>query len=396
MSFTGNNQATSDYDETLPWFDYDPSQSPDLVPRNATHLRIGFSGIPAATDSEAPSIPETAFFRRSQLKFILINPAVLAKIVTGSFSKCGVEVLQFLPASRDSNGRDASAVSHFVSIQSCAFFACTSLHSVLGLEHVALSMQHIGEGAFCLCKNLKKFDFAQLHNLNRLECVAFYETSLVAAELSNSKKLVKLEVGTFSGCTAMVCVDLPPTLTRIESFALENVGRDRGTNQKAHSMKSLMIPPDVNHIGHQAFANCLSLETVTFSSTTHLRKLLNSQVPGRTSVEYKPFVDCKSLHTIDFGQGKGKVSPLLWPLLIHEMLHDSGLFAKSGIAAANRASIAFNFLRPNLEEQQDELEHQRARAKLVVFPLKNARLFSWLGTAFLLQQPLVVPTRSSV
>eukprot|EP00523_Entomoneis_sp_CCMP467_P007350 CAMPEP_0168734172 /NCGR_PEP_ID=MMETSP0724-20121128/8674_1 /TAXON_ID=265536 /ORGANISM="Amphiprora sp., Strain CCMP467" /LENGTH=87 /DNA_ID=CAMNT_0008781263 /DNA_START=182 /DNA_END=445 /DNA_ORIENTATION=+ len=48
---------TESYDESLTWFDYEPSQPPSLVPEHLTHLRIGFAAVPAIpVGSQVPSI----------------------------------------------------------------------------------------------------------------------------------------------------------------------------------------------------------------------------------------------------------------------------------------------------------------------------------------------------
>jgi len=156
---------------------------------------------------------------------------------------------------------------------------------------------------------------------------------LIVVDLSNSVLLEEIGSSTFSDCTALKIIHLPPNLKRINVQAFRN----------CQSLVSIVIPTLVEHIGHQTFWTCCGLTKVTFQSTRHLRTLLNGSL-----FSGEQFLGCTALHTLEL---QGRTIPRkLWPLLLEQFLQkDNGILARTDFGNdKQRITIAWNYVRANI------------------------------------------------
>lgn len=155
----------------------------------------------------------------------------------------------------------------FTSVEESTFYGCQSLTSF----DIPESVQEIVKGAFYNCASLTEIELQD--GLISIGNDAFRGTGITELivpssvtsfgkygdkseiqmiDLSNTS-LTGLCYAQFSGCSKLVCVKLPNTLTTIGDYAFNYCS----------SLETLILPPNVEKIGG-GFSNCSSLKTVVW------------------------------------------------------------------------------------------------------------------------------------
>ena len=115
--------------------------------------------------------------------------------------------------------------------------------------------------------------------VSRIGIGAFWGcTSLTSVKIPET--VTGLEVSAFSGCTSLAGIDIPNSVTSIEMNAFGN----------CTSLTSIKIPESVVSIGSEAFRDC--------------RKLTGIKIPKKvTKIASAAFVSCVSLTDVEIPQG---------------------------------------------------------------------------------------------
>lgn len=163
-------------------------------------------------------------------------------------------------------------------IASNCFENCTSLSEITCLSPI----KDIGSYAFKNCQSLKYFDLSSLAEEgfgaysafegSGLTSVTIPETITViyTSTFQNCKNLTDVSLhdnitsissSAFEGCSNLKNIKLPLNLEYIGSDAFANSGIE-GEQIEGTSMKALIIPAKVNHIGYDAFGSCSNLSAV--------------------------------------------------------------------------------------------------------------------------------------
>jgi hypothetical protein len=106
--------------------------------------------------------------------------------------------------------------------------------------------------------------------------------------------------GAFQDCTNLTSVNLPNTLTRIDSAAFRNT-----------ALRSVIIPDNVTNIGSYAFRNISSLTSVTFGSRVIFigsgafsnTSLTSITIGNSVIIGDRAFSGCTSLTSVTIGNG---------------------------------------------------------------------------------------------
>ena len=238
-----------------------------------------FSNCNYLTTVNLPStlteIGEYAFQNCESIKNITI-PASVSTINRGAFTYCTALTEITLPASLTTLG--ASAFSHCTSLKSATFRAssidaieeytfseCTSLENVTLPESVKTMGQRVFENcsslkAITLPKDLDEIRVELFVNCHSLETVIIQSASRIGSHA-------------FYGCTALVSITLPDSITVIEEHAFNGCA----------SLKSIVIPSKVTQIYYAAFINCTGLESITLSES--LMSIGNSAFENCTALK---------------------------------------------------------------------------------------------------------------
>ena len=119
------------------------------------------------------------------------------------------------------------------------------------IEHNAVTYRvtAIGNGAFSGCTELVSVVIP--NTVTNIEGWAFYYcTSLSSVAIPNSVKCIEEE--TFRGCSALRTIDIPDSVTTI----------GRGAFMNCEGLHSVVIPNCVTTISHNAFYGCTALSSV--------------------------------------------------------------------------------------------------------------------------------------
>jgi hypothetical protein len=226
---------------------YEPMEEGD-VPVDVTHVRI---------DSSVLAIKDWAFYRREQLRIVILNEE-LEKIGRYAFNWC--------------TSLEKIAVPNAVwAIEYGAFRFCT------GLTRVTLGdgLEEIGERAFAECTSMEEIVIPD--NVRAIEYGAFRLcTGLTRVTLGDGLE----EIGTeaFGRCTSIEEILIPNNVkeikykafrfcTRLTRVTLGDVLEKIGGKafQKCTSIEEIVIPPAVKEIHGTAFKGCSNLTRVRFS-----------------------------------------------------------------------------------------------------------------------------------
>ena len=122
-------------------------------------------------------------------------------------------------------------------------------------------------------------------------------TSLVSINIPNS--VTRIGDSAFSGCTSLASIDIPNSVTDIGNFAFSG----------CTSLASIDIPNSVTSIGFSAFSGCTSLASIDipnsvtsigFSAFSGCTSLASIDIPNSvTSIGFSAFSGCTSLASID-------------------------------------------------------------------------------------------------
>jgi hypothetical protein len=309
----------------------DINQQVGVAPATITHLKVhGPLGVADfdilrenmtvlydldMSDAQVSVIPEKAF--NSTKKKVLMNvklPASLLRIEQYAFYGCsGLNGSLTLPEGLKFIGESAfqgcSSLDEVVLnenlevIQKEAFEGCSSLAQEITLPR---DFQSLGERAFANCSSLYgtvKFnrDFYMFMGSEGYDSSAGYCfencSKIETVDMSEPDFLDEIPYGTFSGCTSLKTILLPPNLNRIYYNAFENCS----------SLDNIEFPNTLLVIHWGAFQNCTSLSSINLSDCKNLGTIEGYAFNGCSNLEtaYLPksldwigeyaFADCRKL-----------------------------------------------------------------------------------------------------
>ena len=110
-------------------------------------------------------------------------------------------------------------------------------------------------------------------------------------------------VGAFAGCTNLISITIPNTVTSIGYYAFSGCGK----------LSSIIIPESITTIGSNAFDYCSSLTSIILPEGTttigsmafyQCKALSSINIPvGVTKIDYSTFDGCSSLTSITLPEG---------------------------------------------------------------------------------------------
>ena len=185
------------------------------------------------------------------------------------------------------------------------------------------SITHIGDGAFCNCKNLTSITIS--NGLTHIgDSAFFYCQKLSTINLPSSLKHIGERA--FLGCNNLTSIAFPNGLTHIgvEAFSrctrLKSITLPNGLTQisehtfnECEMLTNVILPEGLTHINNHAFSSCKNLTSISFpESLTHIVvaaffdccNLSNINLPdGLTHIDDKAFYECMSISTIALPKG---------------------------------------------------------------------------------------------
>ncbi len=265
------------------------------------------------SDAEVTVIPEKAFLDKKVLMDVKL-PASLRRIEQYAFRGCSALTGKLeLPDGLEFIGeyafQDCSSLNEVVLdeslevIQGHAFERCSSLAQEITLPW---DFQSLGERAFAECTSLYgtvKFnrDFYMFMGTEGYGSSAgsCFEgcSNIETVDMSEPDFLDEIPHSTFSGCTSLKTVLLPPMLERIDNNAFF----------ECTSLDNIEFPNTLLVINWNAFHNCTSLSSLNLSDCKELGTIEGYAFSGCSSLEtvYLPkslnwireyaFADCRNL-----------------------------------------------------------------------------------------------------
>ena len=247
------------------------------------------------SDAKVSVIPENAFNNvKKKVMMNVILPASLLRIEKNAFYGCsGLNGSLVLPegvkfigwgAFRGCTSLDEVVLNENLQvIQAYAFEGCSSLTQEITLPR---NFESLGRRAFANCSSLYgtvKFnrDFYMFmgtegYGSSAGEC--FTNCSKIeTVDMSDPDFLDEIPYGTFSGCTSLKTVLLPPMLDRIDNYAFSG----------CTSLDNIAFPNKLKVINYGAFQDCRSLSSVNLSDC----KILGT-------IEGYAFYGCSNLETV--------------------------------------------------------------------------------------------------
>lgn len=303
-----------------------------LLPGTITHLKVyGELGVQDfkilrtnmtllydldLSDAEVTVIPANAFLDKKILMNVKL-PASLRTIESGAFQGCSSldgsltlpDGLTFIGwgAFQGCSSLDEVVLNESLeTIQGYAFQGCSSLKQEITLPR---DFQSLGEHAFADCSSLYgtvKFnrDFYMFMGTEGYGSSTGYCfencSSIESVDMSEPDFLDEIPYGTFANCTSLKTVLLPPNLERIDNNAFSNCS----------SLDGIEFPNTLLVINWGAFQNCTSLSSLNLSDCKDLGTIEGYAFNGCTSLEtaYLPkslnwireyaFKDCRNLANI--------------------------------------------------------------------------------------------------
>ena len=254
-------------------------------------------------DAEVSVIPENALLDKKVLMNVKL-PASLLRIEHDAFRGCSSlkgslalpNGLQFIgwAAFQGCNSLEEVVLNQNLEvIQGYAFEGCSSLTQEITLPR---DFSSLGEHAFANCSSLYgtvKFNrdfymFMGTENYGSSTGYCFENCSKIeTVDMSEPDFLDEIPYGTFSGCTSLKTVLLPPMLDRIDNNAFSN----------CTSLVNIEFPSSLLVINYSAFQNCTSLRSVNLSDCKEFGTIESYAFYGCSNLEavYLP----KSLNWIN-------------------------------------------------------------------------------------------------
>ena len=253
-------------------------------------------------------------------------PNSVTEIGVGAFYGCSSLVSVKIPNSVTEIGVEAfSGCISLVSVEipnsvteigGYAFSGCSSLVSV----KIPNSVTEIGGSAFEDCSNLIKVEISDLAawckiNFSNREANPLYYAHHLFLNGSEITELVIPDAVTsinytFSGCSNLVSVEIPNSVTNIGSSAFSG----------CTSLVSIEIPNSVTEIGWYAFYQCSSLETIEIpNSVTEIggyafsgcSSLVSLEIPNSvTEIGKGTFYGCSSLVSVEIPNSVTEISAI--------------------------------------------------------------------------------------
>ena len=265
------------------------------------------------SDAEVSVIPEKAFLNKKVLMDVKL-PVSLRRIEQSAFQGCssltgtlelpnGLEFIGWAAFQGCSSLDEVVLDESLEVIQGHAFEDCTSLAQEITLPR---DFQSLGEYAFANCISLYgtvKFNrdfymFMGTEGYGSSAGSCFENCSNIeTVDMSEPDFLDEIPHSTFSGCTSLKTVLLPPMLERIDNNAFF----------ECTSLDNIEFPNTLLVINWNAFHNCTSLSSLNLSDCKELGTIEGYAFSGCSSLEtvYLPkslnwirenaFADCRNL-----------------------------------------------------------------------------------------------------
>ena len=171
------------------------------------------------------------------------------------------------PAYKNLNVKKVVIEDGVTSIGKYAFWYCRNLTSITIPDGVT----SIGRAAFESCKSLTSITIPE--SVTNIEDYAF-EWCIGLSNVTIPNSITSIGTGVFHGCSSLTSITIPDSVTSIGNDAFSHTG-----------LKSITIPDSVTSIGDWAFYYCKSLTNITIPDSV-------------TSIGNSVFSDCNSLQTI--------------------------------------------------------------------------------------------------
>lgn len=214
--------------------------------------------IPAQIEEKTVvSIGEKAFYESTITS--LVMPDTITEV--GYLAFCGCKSLEKVTFSKN-----------LVTIKEVAFSDCLALQEA---DLSADSLKVLATGAFFNCEALKEVTFGK--NITDIQALAFYNCKSLK-KIILPENLSELGDNAFLECVGAEEVFIPktvekwglcpfeemPSLTKVTfEDGLKTIGGGKGVFKNC-KVKSLTIPASVESIGHEAFQNISTLESISF------------------------------------------------------------------------------------------------------------------------------------
>lgn len=217
---------------------------------------------------------------------------------------------------------------------------CTSL------EHVYFNskLKHIGSAAFCECSALKEITI--LDCITEVDNLAFSDCISLETVFWGSGAAVISE-NTFANCSSLKKLYLGSSVTAIENGAFLGCRSLEG---------GLFIPGSVRRVGSVAFAECVSLTSVSFSSPN-------------ISVHPDAFACCSAdLRINDFGVKSGTL-----------YIADQPVASASERSRVNESEERAKKKLASLKDRKEQIESELAGMSAVMRMLKGKNIDRCFG-----------------